>query len=250
MSFKLVDFHCHLDLYPDIEAAIAAAEMAKLYTLTVTTTPRAWPRNRVLTEGTRYVQSALGLHPQLILERVDELKLWEKYLDETRYIGEVGLDAGPRYYKSFELQKRVFKRILSCCAESGGKILSIHSIRSATPVLDLIEEYLPHDRGRVVLHWFTGSLTEARRAVELGCFFSINAKMVDSNNGENLVNALPLERILTETDSPFTNQNNNPISSKDVYRAITAIAAVRSLNTKEVESAVQKNLRQLLIYNS
>ena len=48
MSVRLrcrgVDFHCHLDLYPDHEAAIARAEAASVYTLTVTTTPKAWPR--------------------------------------------------------------------------------------------------------------------------------------------------------------------------------------------------------------
>lgn len=61
-----VDFHCHLDLYPDLEDAIAKAEAARIYTLTVTTTPKAWPRNYELTRHTRYVRAALGLHPQLI----------------------------------------------------------------------------------------------------------------------------------------------------------------------------------------
>ena len=68
-----VDFHCHLDLYPDFEAAIAKAEAARIYTLTVTTTPKAWPRNYELTRHTRFVRAALGLHPQLIAERADEL---------------------------------------------------------------------------------------------------------------------------------------------------------------------------------
>jgi TatD related DNase len=78
-----VDFHCHLDLYPDHAAAIAQAEAAGVYTLTVTTTPKAWPRNRELTDGTRYVRAALGLHPQLVAERAGELPLWERYLSET-----------------------------------------------------------------------------------------------------------------------------------------------------------------------
>src|SRR3954465_7939031 len=101
-----VDFHCHLDLYPDHEAAIARAEAARIYTLTVTTTPRAWTRNYELTRGTRYVRAALGLHPQLVAERAGELPLWEQHLPETRYVGEVGLDAGPRFYKSLETQKQ------------------------------------------------------------------------------------------------------------------------------------------------
>ena len=71
--FNGVDFHCHLDLYPDYEAAIARAEAARVYTLTVTTTPKAWKRNHELTCGTHYVHAALGLHPQLAAERANEL---------------------------------------------------------------------------------------------------------------------------------------------------------------------------------
>src|SRR4051812_36017559 len=119
-----VDFHCHLDLYPDLELAIAKAEAARVYTLSVTTTPKAWSRNHELTKGTHYVRAALGLHPQLVAERADELSLWERHLPETRYVGEVGLDAGPRFYKSLNLQKQVFRKILECCANAGGKILS------------------------------------------------------------------------------------------------------------------------------
>src|SRR5690606_18577808 len=111
-----VDFHCHLDLYPDREAAIARAEAARIYTLTVTTTPKAWPRNHELTRGTRYVRAALGLHPQLVAERAGELPLWERHLPETRYVGEVGLDAGPRFYRSLDAQKRSER---ASCRERG-----------------------------------------------------------------------------------------------------------------------------------
>lgn len=247
MSSGLVDFHCHLDLYPDFNAAIATAEAAKVYTLTVTTTPKAWPRNRELTANTRYVRAALGLHPQLIAQRANELPLWEKYLNETRYIGEVGLDAGPLYYQSLDLQKQVFKRILTCCAEAGGKILTVHSVRSTTAVLDLIEDYLPPNRGRVVLHWFTGNLKEANRAVKLGCFFSINAKMADTKKGKDLIASLPLDRILTETDNPFIKKPNSRLNTPaDVALAINAIAGILCINIKETEASIKNNLINLL----
>jgi TatD DNase family protein len=98
MASQYVDLHCHLDLYPDFVSAVEEAERAGVYTLTVTTTPKAWPRNREVTQGTRFVRAALGLHPQLIHERKDEISLWDQYLAEARYVGEVGIDAGPRYY--------------------------------------------------------------------------------------------------------------------------------------------------------
>lgn len=241
-----VDFHCHLDLYPDHEAAIARAEAARIQTLTVTTTPKAWSRNNELTRQTRYVRTALGLHPQLVAERAHELELWEELLDQARYVGEVGLDAGPRFYRSLEMQARVFRRVLERCAEAGSKILTVHSVRSVSKVLDLIERCLPRDRGAVVLHWFAGTKTEAARATALGCYFSVNAEMTRSDRGRALVAALPLERILTETDGPFTAIDGRPTEPTDVHAAVRCIAVARGIPVDVVAIAVQKNLGVLL----
>lgn len=120
---------------------------------------------------------ALGLHPQLVADRASELSLFEELLPQFRYVGEVGLDASSRFYRSFEKQKAVFATILNRCAEVGDKVLSVHSVRCARHVLDIVETNLPRERGRVVLHWFTGGASEARRAVEMGCYFSLNEQM-------------------------------------------------------------------------
>ena len=241
-----VDFHCHLDLYPDHEAAIARAESAGVYTLTVTTTPKAWRRNFELTRGTRYVRAALGLHPQLAADRAAELPLWKQYMSETRYIGEVGLDAGPRYYKSLGIQKNVFRTILQRCTEAGGKILTVHSVRSAPAVLDMVEQYLPQDRGVVVLHWFTGSRSEARRGESLGCYFSINSEMMRSERGRILVAGLPKNRILTETDGPFTMTKGRPAEPADYTDTILQLAQVHNVSAEDMADTVTENLRMLL----
>ena len=241
-----VDFHCHLDLYPDHEQAIARAEAARIYTLTVTTTPKAWPRNAALTRGLKFVCAGLGLHPQLVEERAGELTLWEKHLPETRYVGEVGLDAGPRYYRSLNVQKQVFRTVLQRCAEAGDKVLSVHSVRSVGAVLDMVEAHLPRGRGQVVLHWFTGSRSEARRAEALGCFFSVNAAMTDSDRGRALVASLPLNRILTETDGPFTKVAGRPAEPAQVGVAVRGIAAARAMPDEAIDRAMLDNLRTLL----
>jgi TatD DNase family protein len=242
IPFGGVDFHCHLDLYPDFERAIAKAEAARIYTLTVTTTPKAWPRNHELTRCTRYVRAALGLHPQLVAERANELVLWERHLPETRYIGEVGLDAGPRFYKSLDVQKQVFRTILERCAVAGGKILTVHSVRTVPMVLEMIERHLPQDRSIVVLHWFTGTKAEARRAVALGCYFSINAEMARSDRGQALVAELPMDRLLTETDGPFTQIDGRPAEPTDTPIAIKAIAHARNLDTGVIDKTIRSNI--------
>lgn len=249
-SSKLVDFHCHLDLYRDHTAAIAECERTGVDTLAMTTTPKAWPRNYELTRRTRHVRAALGFHPQLVADRAKELPLWEDYLHETRFIGEVGLDAGPRFYRSFDLQREVFEHILRSCAQRGEKILSVHSVRAATAVLDLVETNLPSSRGRVVLHWFTGTAAQARRAIELGCYFSINAEMFRTDRHRAMIGALPLDRLLTETDGPFTMVDGRPTRPSDVEGVVRMLARVHKRRCAEMGAAVRGNLAVLLAANA
>jgi TatD DNase family protein len=250
MHSGLVDFHCHLDLYPDHAAAVRQCEADGVFTLAVTTTPKAWSRNQELAAPTRQVRAALGLHPQLVGERAQELTLWEELLPLTRYVGEVGLDAGPRFYKSFEKQKEVFGRILTLCAKAGDKILTVHSVRATKTVLDMIEQYMPPERGRVVLHWFTGTASEAKRAIDLGCYFSINAEMLNGEKRRALVEGLPQARLLTETDGPFTKTGNRPSRPSDVLLVVNELARMSSMVGVEMEKEIARNLKSLLVPNS
>jgi len=245
MAKNLVDFHCHLDLYPDFESLISECEQKGIHTLTVTTTPKAWPRNREVAGSTKHVRVALGLHPQLVSERVKELDLWREYLSEARYVGEVGLDAGPRFYKSFDLQKQVFEDILKQCAASGEKILTIHSVRAVPMVLSMIETYLNQSSCKTVLHWFTGSPKEARRAIDLGCYFSVNAEMIKNERHHILLKELPIERILTETDGPFIQCNGHPARPDDVMITVEKLASIRGLDTTNFSNQIINNLKEL-----
>lgn len=242
----LVDFHCHLDLYPDHALAVQQAETAGVFTLAVTTTPRAWPRNHELAQRTKHVRAALGLHPQLVAERETEIELWDRHLAETRYVGEVGLDAGPRFFKSLDAQKRVFQHVLQQCAQAGDKIITVHSIRSAKAVLDLVETHLPPERGRIILHWFTGTKSEAKRALELGCYFSINTGMLGNERHAPMMQAIPLDRMLTETDGPFTRIGERPSQPTDVVCVVEALGRLHRLPDSEVASLIRDNLRSLL----
>lgn len=242
----LVDFHCHLDLYPNHAVAVRDAEAAGVFTLAVTTTPRAWLRNHELAQRTKHVRAALGLHPQLVAKRENEIELWDQHLAETRYVGEVGLDAGPRFFKSLDAQKRVFQHVLQRCAQTGDKIITVHSIRSAKAVLDLVETHLPPERGKIVLHWFTGAKSEAKRALALGCYFSINAGMLGNEKHAPMVQAIPLDRILTETDGPFTRTGDRPSQPADVVGVVESLGRLHGLPRSDMASLIRDNLRALL----
>jgi len=245
MIEELVDFHCHLDLYTDFETLVSECDQKKIHTLTVTTTPRAWPRNFDLASATQHLRVALGIHPQLVSERANELSLWKEYLPQARYIGEVGLDAGPKFYKSFDLQKQIFEEILRQCATSGGKILTVHSVRAVPTVLNMIETYLLHTDCKVVLHWFTGSPKEGKTAVDLGCYFSVNSEMLKNHRHHNLIKELPVNRILTETDGPFTQINGRPSRPEDVKATLKEISAIKGFNLDQLSSQILCNLKEL-----
>lgn len=243
-TFELVDFHCHLDMYPDPVAVVRETEALGIMALAVTTTPYNWPRNKALTAHSKSIYAALGLHPQLMTHHEEEIALWDTYLGDTRYIGEVGLDAGPRFRHSLETQKRVFQHILQRSSAAGDKILSVHSVRTATMVLDYTETFFRS--GKVVLHWFTGSQGEAKRAVKQGCYFSINTIMMKSERHLATIKTLPINRILTETDGPSTMTEGRPSKPADVSLAVAQLALLHNLPTEKMAMIIRQNVQALL----
>jgi TatD DNase family protein len=113
-------------------------------------------------------------------------------------------------------------------------------------VLDMVEAHLPRNRGTVVLHWFTCSKSEARRATNLGCYFSVNLEMLRSDRGRALVSGLQMDRLLTETDGPFTNIDGRPSEPADVYSVVEAVARLRGLPIEDVSRNVRANLQTVL----
>jgi TatD DNase family protein len=243
---RLIDLHCHLDLYPDHEALIGECDRLQIATLAVTTTPKAWSRNVELAKNSTHVRVALGLHPQVVAERKSEIALWETLLPEATYVGEVGLDAGPRFYRSLDDQKAVFDRVLCACAEAGGKILTIHSVRAVSQVLGYLEQRLPPDRGRAVLHWFTGTKAEAKRAVDMGCYFSVNAQMLIQPRHRDVLAAIPIHRLLSETDGPFTQVDGRTSRPSDVAGVIPELAALRGVTPEAMRLTLLNNLKSLV----
>jgi TatD DNase family protein len=237
-----VDYHCHLDLYPDIEDQFRACISNRIATLAVTTTPRAWPRNKELAENSPFVRVGLGIHPQIIAEFPNELVAFEKYLPEARHIGEIGLDAGPAHYKTYAQQKIIFETIVRLCAQAGGKVLSVHCVRAAKDLLALIETHLAGTTNRVVLHWFSGSESEARRAVKLGCYFSVNRPMLAKPTATKLLASIPTQRLLTETDGPFTNVGTRHALPTDVRETTAELAILLRLDAEETRKLLCANL--------
>lgn len=177
MSPRLVDYHCHLDLYQDPKNVFAAARLRDVEILAVTTTPLAWKHNCEFARNTPNVRIGLGLHPQLIGQAVADIEAFAQLVPRARFVGEVGLDAGPRYYRSLDMQQSILGDVLRLCVAHGPKILSMHCVRAFKQLFALLDTHWQPDAGTIVLHWFSGSRSDLKKAVQRGCFFSINAQM-------------------------------------------------------------------------
>ncbi len=242
------DFHCHLDLQADPIATISQCERDRIITLAVTTTPRAWPQNTRWAKASAYILTAPGLHPELVGERAHEIGLLEHQIGKSRVVGEIGLDGSPQYQAFWTKQIEVFRRALRCAQSHGGRIASIHSRRAAAETVGQIQEHTSPDQTLCILHWYSGSIKVATEASEFGCYFSINHRMLASDRGRALARSLPLNRLLTETDSPFTSQVGRVSRPVDVVSTVETLARVRGMKPHVIEDYIRESAREVLSF--
>ena len=185
------------------------------------------------------------MHPELIGERYDEGDLIIQLINSTQFVGEVGLDGSPKHRKNYHKQQEIFLRVLNTAQNLGGRVLTVHSRRATRDVIGMIKEHTEQDRVLCIMHWFSGSIAEARRAAEAGCYFSINHSMLDHKRGRTLVESLPVERILTETDSPFTFKDNIKSQPWDVIPMAARLAEVHRVSSMQMNITLLENARRV-----
>ena len=237
-----IDMHCHLDLYGDPFAVAKECGRRGLYVLSVTTTPKAWHGTKKLETLSARIKTALGLHPQLAHERFSELELFDELLPSAKYVGEIGLDGSRDFKDHWDVQLHVFRHILQSVDRDGGRIISIHTRASATAVLDEIENI----SGIPILHWFTGTRSELKRAIDRGCWFSVGPAMLSTKKGYELASMMPKARVLTETDGPFAKFGGTILMPWDSEIACKKLSKVWETSEIETQSIVANNLRVLV----
>lgn len=240
----MIDFHSHLDLYPNSLEILPIVAQKNSFTLVVTTSPRAWRATSKVFAGYDNIKVALGLHPEIIEKKATERDLLISSIADTKFIGEVGLDGSETFTKTFSLQISILADIFSECQKQGGRIISLHSRNAVSSVLNLIEKY--PNAGVPVLHWFTGSASELKRAISMGCWFSIGPAMLKSSRSQELIQTIPPDIVLPETDGPFATLNGEMIYPWQTDTVINFLDKIwKSQNIGACE-CVKRNLDSLL----
>ncbi|MDR5904505.1 Qat anti-phage system TatD family nuclease QatD [Franzmannia qiaohouensis] len=238
-----VDMHCHLDLYSEPFNIAEECRRRGTYVLSVTTTPKAWNGTSKLAEDAPRIQTALGLHPQLAHQRRNEVELFDALISQARYVGEVGLDGGKGFKEHWQVQISVFRHILRSVHRNGGRIMSIHSRASAEVVIDEITGI----NGTPILHWFTGTPAQLKKAIDIGCWFSVGPAMLLTKSGRQLASMMPKDRVLTETDGPFAKSDGKLLMPWDSDLATRQLASLWQLPIELAEYQIKSNLKKLAI---
>lgn len=158
---------------------------------------------------------SLGFHPWWMTSEqqvAGELEIFKAELASTRLIGEIGLDFLPRRLETSPagLQVEALRAILQAVQQAASArqaqepyVLSLHSVRAVSALLDLLEELaLPDSPIVPVFHRFGGSSQELTRLIRLGGYISVGPQMLETKRGRAYIRQLPADRLLLETDLP------------------------------------------------
>mgnify|MGYP000009158013 FL=1 len=242
----IYDAHCHLDLMDNMSGIITEMQNSDISLFAVGTTPKAYDREVQFCRNAPHIKVGLGMHPQLISSGYDDMRLFKALFERSHYIGEVGLDFSKEYIQTKEIQIHAFRDIVKLCEQCGEKVVSVHSLKSANTVIEILREYKTQRSNKYIFHWFTGTIPQLEKAIELGCYFSINSSMLKTKSGLEVINAVPVERMLLETDAPFTFkvQHIEEIE-KDLRRLVLKISEIVKMDMTDV---FYENFREVFRY--
>ena len=252
---ELYDSHCHLDpmrFGAELGDVLARARAAGVTRMTVIGT-RAADGEAAADLAAREpgIVAAVGVHPNDVAEA--EPGEWDRVVrlvesGRAAAVGETGLDwyrtTAPR-----DLQREWFARHLDLARRSSLPVV-IHTRESIRDTLDMLRDAVACGPLRPILHSFTGSAAEAAEAIDLGCHLGF-AGMVTFRSSTALrevAAAVPLDRLLVETDSPFLapeplrGRRNEPAN---VVHTARCLALARGESLEAFAAATTANARRV-----
>ena len=245
---SLFDTHMHLEPADDAAAVLAAARAAGVdrFVLVASTLAEA-DRLHSLAESQSEVYSTVGVHPHEASGFAGDLAPYRERLARPRAVavGEIGLD----YHYNLsppEVQRRVFRAFLGLAAESGFPCV-IHCREAYDDCLAILRDALPGGHP-FELHSYTGTPEWVTEAMAMGAMVSFNGIVTfrKADNVRAALAAVPLGRLLLETDSPYLapiphrGERNQPAFLVEVARAVAELkgVALEELARRTTENAL------------
>lgn len=253
MEPRLFDAHCHLDLMAHPDAVADEATALGLILFDCGVDPHDFARAKKRACGRSNIFAGIGLHPWWLADGRcgnAEINLLCEVAAQERLIGEVGLDFSARFAGSEPLQIQALDQLCDALAQRplAGRVISIHAVRSAGTVLDVLESHgllIPiSDSPAIIFHWFSGTSDELARARNAGCYFSVNERMLATKRGREYARQIPLDRLLLETDAPA-----EPQVDASARQLITSLKSA-SLHIAELKNCAEESVESTVLGNS
>ena len=196
-----------------------------------------------------FLYAAVGVHPEDCAgwqdSDLEELRALAA-LPKVRAIGEIGLDYYWEENPPREFQQHVFRAQLALAQELHLPVI-VHDREAHGDSLAIVKEF-PAVTG--VFHCYSGSAEMAKELVELGWYLGFDGPVTYKNarKAPEVLRAVPLERILIETDSPYMSPEpfrGKRNDSRYVYRVAEAIADYKTLDPETVAAAALENGKRL-----
>jgi len=242
----MLDAHCHIDRYKTPIKIAKDAERKGVFTIAMTNLPSHFLAGLPHVRGLKNLRLAVGLHPLANKQHLQELKLFEQSLSLTSFVGEVGLDFSREGKKTRAIQTETFRFVAKQLAGEN-KVTSLHSRGAESEVLDILSEF---NISAAIFHWFTGTPSLLDEAIVQGHYFSVNPAMIRSENGVKIIERIPRDRILTESDGPYVKNGKFSIRPWDVIDIEKYLSSVWGVSPDEASAMIWGNFRRLLAQNN
>ena len=253
-ALKFVDAHIHLSdsEYKDrIGEIVAIAKKTGVVAMVTNSTDLETSKLSLKLAGKHqgFVYAAVGIHPwnanQLALSELqktlDFISGNGSFREKIVAVGEIGLD--PKYAKrkeQKEQQLKVFNEMVRLAEQLAMPVI-VHSRWSAQKILDILPSY--RLKG-VLWHWFSGPLELLIKIVERGDYVSEGPPVAYSDNIQEVVRYVPLERLLTETDGPvryYGPFKDKPTTPALISQTVKAISQVKKSDESHVTEQILSN---------
>jgi TatD DNase family protein len=237
----LTDTHCHIDAYDNPLVVLDDARVAGVHVIAVTEDPGRYRLLRTRLGRRDDIDVALGFHPlRAGAASAHDLARFFRLLPQATWIGEIGLDFSRTGIATRKQQIRVFEAILAD-PQVRTRPVTVHSRGAERETISrLAQAEVP-----AILHWYTGPMAAVDDALAAGLWFSINPAMVRSKKAMPLLQRLPLERVLLETDGPFARSGSRSAVPSDLLGTLDHLARLWGIPTSEARKAVAQNQRRL-----
>ena len=228
-----------LDLHAHVDTSIDSADLAELGAVVFAVTRSLDEARTALARDDKGTVWGVGCHPALASSHTGfDTDAFSSLLKHFAFVGEIGLDGKAKV--PLARQQETLHQILQAL-QARPRIVSLHSAGATAAVLDALET--TPVRG-AVLHWWLGTDTLTARAVDAGCFFSLNASSVARHR--RLLDGIPPDRLLTETDHPFGDRRTRPQRPGNVAPVEDAIASHHNITPMQTRQLLWDNLRCLV----